>query len=367
MGVSFDDLRGLALARQFPGGVSSVVDLVAATGPVQSQTARSPFLGLAARRPGTTHGEVTAAYEAGDLVRGSTLRGTVHTCTAAQHPLLHLGTRVGQRTRWQQLLRLEHGSLDDLWRSTEAFARDAWRTPTELTGHLHEWLARVEGRDQVTAQQVGRYLAFGHGGLVRRPLNGPWSGQGAPVYRTATAVIGEPATQPRLDDLVLLHLRCHGPASRQDIAWWSGLRLRVVDEVLDRLDLPGEEGPDGRTYVDLPDSPPPRELSGVLLLPEFDALMCGYDPPARVRFAQPGHLRRLWLQANGMVLPPLLVDGRITGYWRATGSARTRPLEVVHFTGTRRPRTAELEAPVAALEAALDITVTEVAISRESV
>ncbi|PVG83435.1 hypothetical protein DDE18_09120 [Nocardioides gansuensis] len=367
MGVSFDDLRGLALARQFPDGAASVAGLVAVTGPIQSQTARSPFLGLAARRPGTTHAEVTAAYESGDLVRGSTLRGTVHTCTAAQHPLLHLGTRAGQRTRWQQLLKLEHGSLDDLWDSTEAFARDEWRTPAELIGHLHEWLERVEGRDEVTTLQVGRYLAFGHGGLVRRPLKGPWSGQGAPVYRAATAVIGEPAAEPSLDDLVRLHLRCHGPASRQDIAWWSGLGLRAVGEVLDRLGLVGEEGPDGRTYVDLPGGPPPREPSGVLLLPEFDALMCGYDPPARVRFAEPEHVRRLWLQANGMVLPPLLVDGRITGYWRATGSARTRPLEVVHFTGTRRPRKAELEAPVAALEAALDIAIAEVTVSRESV
>lgn len=368
MGVSLDDLRGLALARQFPlDPPATVADAVTATGPVQSQTARSPFLGLAARRPDTTHAEVTAAYEAGEIVRGSTLRGTVHTCTAAQHPLLHLGTRVGQRTRWQQLLKLQHGSLDELWDSTEEFARDEWRTPAELTGHLHEWLERVEGHDDVTGQQVGRYLAFGHGGLVRRPLKGPWSGQGAPAYRTATAVIGEPAAEPTLDELVRLHLRCHGPASRHDVAWWSGVGLRVVDEVLGRLDLVElGDGDDGRTYVDVPGAPPPRDVPGVRLLPEFDALLCGYDPPARVRFGDPDHLRRLWNQANGMVLPPLLLDGRISGYWRATGSARKRPLEVVHFTGTRRPGKAELEAGVAALEAALDITVTDVTVRRES-
>jgi Winged helix DNA-binding domain len=105
----------------------------------------------------------------------------------------------------------------------------------------------------------------------------------------------------------------------------------------------------------------------VLLLPEFDALMCGYDPAARERFADPAHLRRLWSGANGMVLPPLLVDGRITGYWRATGSARRRPLEVVWFARTRRPRRSELDAPVAALEAGLGITVTDVTVTREQV
>ena len=95
--------------------------------------------------------------------------------------------------------------------------------------------------------------------------------------------------------------------------------------------------------------------------------MCGYDPAARERFAAPAHLTRLWSGANGLVLPPLLVDGRITGYWRATGSAKRRPLEVVWFAGTRRPRRAELDAPVAALEAALGITVTEVSLTRELV
>ena len=94
--------------------------------------------------------------------------------------------------------------------------------------------------------------------------------------------------------------------------------------------------------------------------------MCGYDPSSRDRFADPGHLRRLWNQNNGMVLPPLLVDGRITGYWRATGSARKRPLEVVWFAGTRKPRMSELDGPVASLEAALDITITGVTLTRES-
>jgi hypothetical protein len=105
----------------------------------------------------------------------------------------------------------------------------------------------------------------------------------------------------------------------------------------------------------------------VRFLPEFDALMCGYDPSSRDRFADPDHLRRLWNQNNGMVLPPLVVDGRITGYWRATGSAKRRPLEVVWFAGTRKPRKAELAAPVAVLEAALDITITSVEFTREAV
>jgi len=60
----------------------------------------------------------------------------------------------------------------------------------------------------------------------------------------------------------------------------------------------------------------------------------------------------------------MLVDGRITGYWRAMGSARKRPLEVSYFPGTRRPAKSELEVPVAALEAALGIPVPSVTVAR---
>ena len=362
MGLSWEDLAGAALARQFPDPAPDVAGRLTQVGPVQAQTARSPFLGLAARFPGTTRAEVDAAYESGAIVRGSTIRGTVHTATPEQYAALGAATRVGQRTVWQRLLRLEHSTIEHLWAATEDFAA-GWRTTDDLQDHLHRWLVEHEGRDDVTANAAGRYLAFGHGGLVRRPINGDWAGQGAPEYRTLPPVVAV-----TLADAVLLHLRCHGPASRHDLAWWSGLGLRVVDQLLADLDgVVSDVGPDGRTYVALPAGPPVRGLGGVRLLPEFDALMCGYDPAARIRFARREHLDRLWSGANGMVLPPLLVDGRITGYWRATGSAKRRPLEVVWFAGTRKPRKAELDAPVAALETGLGITVTDVTLTREQV
>lgn len=360
MALALEDLTALSLGRQFPSAIESVAALVDATGPVQSQTARSPFIGIAARRLGTTFDEVTAAYEAGEIVRGSTIRGTVHTATPRQYAALGAATRVGQRPLWQRALRLEHGTLEDLWAATEEFAAD-WRTPAELERHLQDWLLTHEGRNLLAAQPIGRYLGFGHGGLVRRPANGNWAGQGAPVYRTL-----HPAAPASPVDAVALHVGRHGPVSRHDIAWWSGLGLRVVDAAIDALGLVGVPGPDGRSYVDLPDAPVARDLPGVRFLPEFDALMCGYDPSSRDRFADPGQLRRLWNQSNGMVLPPLLVDGRITGYWRASGQARKRPLEVVWFTGTRRPRLSELAGPVAGLQAALDITISGVTLTRES-
>ena len=367
MVLSLADLTAASLGRQFPEEVDDVPALAETMGPIQSQTARSPFIGLAARRPGTTHAEVAAAYTDGRIVRGSTIRGTVHTATPAQHAALDVATRTGQRALWNRLLRPTTFTLEELWVDIERFAAEQWRSADELADHLQAFLrahGASEVADRLQREQGGRYLAFGHGGLVRRPVAGSWSGQGRPEYRTAAAVVERP--RAGIDDAVALHVRCHGPVSRQDIAWWSGLGLRTVDEAIERLGLSGALGHDGRTYVDVADAPPGRELPGVRLLPEFDALMCGYDPSARDRFAaDPTHLRRLWNRANGMVLPPLLVDGRITGYWRAGGSARKRPLEVVWFAGTRKPRREELQVAASTLEVALDFSVTALTVTRE--
>jgi hypothetical protein len=363
MALSWDDLAAASLARQFPDDPGTVAGRVDAIGDLQTQTARSAFIGLGARFPGLTHAEITAAYAAGEIVRGSTIRGTVHTASPSAYTVLAEATRVGQHHRWARMLGISDEQIADLWVSVEDHARE-WRTPEELRQHLVAWLGRHSPESlEATEDGPGRYLAFAHGGLVRRPASGEkWEGQGKPVYGTFERT--GPAT---LTDVVRLHLRAHGPSSRQDVAWWSGISLAAVEEGVAGLDVVEHEGPGGRGYLDLPDAPPPRSLDGVRLLPEFDALLCGYDSKARDRFVAPDHLRRLWNDANGMLLPPLLVDGRITGYWRAAGTARKRPLEVVWFARTRRPRKAELDAPVAALEAALDITITDVSISREVV
>ncbi len=375
--MTWDELGAAALGRQFPSvegrDPAAVVTTVRLVGPIQSQTARSTFLGLAARLPGVSHRAVTEAFEGHEIVRGSVIRGTVHTCAAAHHAVLDAATRLGQRGLWRRSLGLDDADLAPLWASIEEFAHDEWRTPDELASHLHSWLEARGHTGSTGGGTPTRYLAFGHGGLVRRPRSGGWEGQGAAEYRAASGLLPPPAVtsddaanDTSTEDLVRLHLAAHGPASRHDLAWWAGLGLTRVDQVLDRLDLAAVPGPDGRDYVDLPAMPRRCDLPGVRLLPEFDALLCAYHPAARARFVAPTHQDVLWNSKNGLVLPPLLVDGRITGHWRSVGSARRRPLEVAWFAGTRRPRKSELDEPVAAVEAALGITVTSVTMSRHT-
>lgn len=384
--MTWEELAASTLARQFPGDLSpgdrpeAVAVALQRMGPVQSQTARSPYLALAARLPGVTHEALSAAYEDGLIVRGSTLRGTVHTSTAADHPLLEVATRVGQRALWARALRLDGATLEQVWEATEDYARDEWRSPAELVAQLRSWLTRHDPGSQARLDDTaGRYLGFGHGGLVRRPLRGGWEGQGAPGYRAARKVLGDGRerdallTDPEaaLGALVRRHLSCHGPASRRDLAWWSGVGLRAVDAAL--AALPGlvtSVAPDGQDVHDLPGMPsgsdahPAQVVPGVRLLPEFDALLCAYDPAARVRFVDEEHYRVLWSQENGLLLAPLMVDGRLTGHWRAEGSGRRRACVVTWFAGTRRPRRPEVEEQMDRVATAYPVTWTGLAITR---
>ena len=275
---SWDDLAAAALARQFPA------DPTAATSPPRlhaiGRCRRRPraraFLGLAARFPGTTHDEITAAYAGRrDRARQHDPRHGPHGDAPSSTPCSAEATRrraappLGADARHRARRRVA-----DLWAAIEDYARE-WRTPEELRHHLRRLAGRARGpRPATRPSTAGRYLAFGHGGLVRRP------GQRATVGGPGQAGLRAPSTargRRRSADVVALHLAATARRRARTSPGGPG-PARVVEEGLAGLDARSRrDGPDGRGYLDLPDAPAPRDLPGVRLLPEFDALLCGYD------------------------------------------------------------------------------------------
>jgi hypothetical protein len=93
-------------------------------------------------------------------------------------------------------------------------------------------------------------------------------------------------------------------------------------------------------------------------------VLCGYDPKARDRFVSADDNAVLWHRNNGFMLAPVLVDGRIAGWWRLEGTSRSRTLTVTSFPGSRRLRRAEVDDAVAALATSLDISLAGVTVGR---
>lgn len=77
---TWEDLAGLSLAHPFPEHAGDVPGMSRGSAGALPYRA-SPFRGLAACFLGVNREAVASTYDAGSIVRRSTIRGTVHTNT----------------------------------------------------------------------------------------------------------------------------------------------------------------------------------------------------------------------------------------------------------------------------------------------
>jgi hypothetical protein len=373
---TWEELAAATLPRQFPKvrgrGEAAVVELVRQVGPIQSQAARAPFLAVASRLPAASHDAVTAAHESFRVVRSTSLRGTVHTSTREQHAALNTVASRALATLWRRTLKLDQPQLDAFRTEIEALSADRWVTHDEIETHLRAWFTSQGLRASLTATEndAGRFAYRTHAAMLRKPRTpaAGWDSQAAVSYRAACYAIGEQVMDPHaaLVELVRHHAAASGPVTRRDLAWWSGERLRDVDAAVESLrdELVVRPGPNGLDYLDLADTEPrPGADLGVRLLPEYDALLLGYDPAARKRFADDEAVLHSWNRANGVHSPTVLVDGRLRGRWRLTRTGGLAAIAVEMFPGERLLDPGDLAGPADAVGAALALTVTDVQVA----
>lgn len=376
MRLTADDLVERTLRRQFPGvrgtGPSSVVDLFGRIGPVQSQQPRAPFVAAASRLPGVTHATISAAFAGHALVKGSSLRGTVHTTTARQQPVVSEVAVAARRSALRSWLGLRRLSAEEVEVEIERFAATRWVPRDELTDHVLEWVRAAEGGDATFDPRRGavRNTVWGHARLVRGPADGQrWDRRTDTLHRSADALLGprddRPVPSAAMEELVRCHLAAFGPASRRDLAFFGGMGLTQVDAAVTAL---GEAivrltGPEGDLF-DL--ASPPRGGTvpeDVRLLPEFDALLLAYHGQGRTRFLDAEHLSRVWRKANGLFSPVVLAQGRLVATWRVTGPAGRSVIEVERFAGTRGLDAGDFSSSAAAVGAALALEIADVRVT----
>jgi hypothetical protein len=162
--------------------------------------------------------------------------------------------------------------------------------------------------------------------LVRVPPSGTWDRRRADLYALAEDWLGAAAPAARVDTdealehLVRRYLGAFGPAPVADIASWSGVPVRDIGPVVERM-RPGlrsyrSEG--GDDLVDLPrarvpdvDTPVP-----VRFIPVWDALTL---VNMRRTGVLPEEYRKvLFNTKNPHSFNTFLVDGEIAGRWKHT-------------------------------------------------
>jgi hypothetical protein len=119
-------------------------------------------------------------------------------------------------------------------------------------------------------------------------------------------------------ELVRRCLAAFGPATRADVAEWSGLRVKDLAPAIDALEpLRRFRTEEGKELLDLPRAPlPPGDAPApVRFLPRFDDILLGHRDRRRVMSDE----HRSEVIHGGDVAQTFLVDGFVAGTWSLTG------------------------------------------------
>jgi hypothetical protein len=362
-------LTEIALGRQFPAiggrGSTSVLELFRRLGPVQSQVPRAPFLAVSSRLPGVSYATMAQLFDTYQLIKTTSLRGTVHTTVAAQYPAVNAVARRTWTGPANNLLRLSRVSITDVWDELERHAA-TWKARSSIVDHGRSWIATHESPDsaRIVDSGAGSNYLWGNSGMLRRPADGRWDRRTDNEHRTVRSFLDLPTLTPAdaLTELVRVHLGSYGPATRRDIAWWSGENLTLVDAAVDRLgdEVVRVEGVDGSTYLDLADPPRGRPRPEARLLPEYDGIFCGYAPPARDRFIDPRHYETVWRRVNGIFSPVVLVDGRVIALWRLRTKGSHTILEIESLAGEAPVADSDLADQLSAMGKVLELPISDI-------
>jgi hypothetical protein len=277
-------------------------------GGLQAQYAPSMYIGLWTRVEGFARDDLTRALERRSVVQATLMRSTIHLVSARDFWPFALGTRRARRESWL------HAPLHDLsGRDLAAAAR-----------RLRPRLADVEAL-------LGKERARGVGGwidLVRAPPSGTWERRRADLWALAEDWLGPPEVTARegIELLVRRYLGGFGPASRHDVADWSGLPLSVVAPVVARVAPLRFRAQDGAELVDLPGAPlpDPDTPAPVRYLPWWDATLLVHA--RRTGILPEEHRPRIFSTRRPQSDPVFVVDGVVAGTWAfQDGRVRLEP------------------------------------------
>ncbi len=308
--------RLLPLEEAPPDSPAQAVRAVVA---IQAQDLPSARLSIRPRSAGLTASQVDQARQVeGSLIWTWCLRGTLHLVAVEDarwlSPFLRPTLISAHRRRFEQLgwdaARAETGIR---------LLRDALEEHGELTRGEVVRLLREHGlpsEGQAPFHLIYRVAVEG----ILCP--GPDRGK-EPAYRLFAAWVGEQQPLPHseaLAELALRYLRAYGPATPEDFASWSGIKIgdarqawRLVAGQIVEVQAAGQ--PAWLLKEQLPRLEAALSTDAVVrLLPRFDTYLLGYAN--RSLAVAPPHARRIH-PGGGIINAALLVDGQARGVWQA--------------------------------------------------
>jgi hypothetical protein len=267
-------------------------------GGIQAQYAPSMYIGLWSRLEGFTRDTLTRALERRSVVQATLMRHTIHLVSKADFWPLALAVREARRASWLRATR-EPPTPAEMAEAARALRKAMNGTMTRKD------IESLVGKPK--ANGIGLWID-----LVRVPPSGTWERRRADLYAAAEDWVGPPPDgDGAAEHLVRRYLAGFGPASRHDVASFTGLPLSQVDAVLALLDL--------RRFDDLYDLPraplpDPETPAPPRFLPTWDATLLVHARRAGILPEE--HRPKIFGIKTPFSFPTFLVDGQVAGTWR---------------------------------------------------
>lgn len=335
-------LRSQGLASQVPGrpgddqGGPSPVDVVRRMVALQGQDLPAVLRAIAIRsRPGTTLDDVRAAFDAGELVRGWTQRGTLFATTPRDLTAL-VSLTAERMIRAGKLVREREGLDEAVIARAEGVAREALSdsgvtraTMIDLWQQAGVPIAGQRGYHLIVALALRGMLHWG-----------PFAGAQQLIVATPVAHGAPENPATLLRRLARAYFASRGPATADDLAWWLGLPKTPVRAAVASLQTVPDGAPlapvavDGKAMLAVGhEDAAGQEPAGVVLVPGFDEIVLGYQDRSLV--ASEEAMRTVVPFINGIFRPAVLVDGRVVGTWRRAPAKGEAPFDLVPGVSAR--------------------------------
>ncbi len=329
----------------------SVADVVRAVGGLQAQLPAAPMVGLWSRVEGFRREHLVDAARAGTLVRGTTLRGTLHlhevddyrALRMSLQPMLDVLGRTQQR-------RLDGHASEPIIAAARELLATAPRTVGGLKAELTERFGDLDAQAMSNVARMALQL------LLVPDADAPdgWKANSAPIA-LATDLIGDTFDPPNPERIVRRFLEVLGPGSAKDAQTWSSMRglKAVMQRMHDAGELITVTTWDGDELYDLPNEPRPSGETSAAprYLPKWDNLLLSHADRSRVIAPE---YKPYLASKNGMPPATFLVDGFVHGTWKVERVGDVATLRLAPFAripGTaEQPLIAEGEALLAFLE-----------------
>lgn len=334
------------LQNQYLAGstVATSEEVVSRLGAVQSQDFGPGKWSIAQRTPGASDTDLDQAFAAGRFLRTHILRPTWH--FVLPEDIRWMLELTGPRVQMQCAAYYRQQELDAtlLDRCTALLIR-------ELGGGQHRTKKEIVGTFERGGIPMSPFrLGFV---LMNAELNGVIC-SGAPKGKQQTyALLEERAPQARrldrdeaLAEMALRYFTGHGPATVQDLRWWSSLTVADINRGIDMVRSQLESAQlDSVTYWFAPPSQSSQPPSPTVhLLQGYDEYIVGYGD-SKYLSDESGAARAL-SRPRGIYTHAVLLDDQLAGTWKATQKKAVARVEVSLFQPFDDAQMAALEGAV---------------------